>query len=156
MCEEFGRVLRKKSKIKNKGYFLIFFGVYKLLHNINTVKQPIFLVEKQYHYYNYNYFQLIFGIFLVFWTQKRSVDALSEWYKSIRFDLWLIIAEDFETNKFLLVALFGLMLALGFAFSFDDDENKDFTTIKKKKNFERFAVSNIFNESSDCFRVQGL
>ena len=48
------------------------------------------------------------------------------------------------------------MLALGFAFSFDDDENKDFTTIKKKKNFERFAVSNIFNESSDCFRVQGL
>lgn len=87
MCEEFGRVLTKKSKIKNKGYFLIFFGVYKLLHNINTVKQPIFLVEKQYHYYNYNYFQLIFGIFLVFWTQKRSVDALSEWYKSIRFDL---------------------------------------------------------------------
>lgn len=109
------------------------FGVYKLLDNINTVKQPIFLIEKQYYYYNYNYFQLIFGIFLVFWTQKRTVDALSEWYKSIRFDLWLIIAEDFETNKFLLVALFGLVLALGFAFSFDDDGNKDFTTIKKKK-----------------------
>ena len=39
----------------------------------------------------------------------------------------MIIAEDFEMNKLLLIALFGLVLAIGLALSFDDDENNDAT-----------------------------
>ena len=40
-------------------------------------------------------------------------------------DPQLIIAEDFEMNNLLLIALFGLVLALGLALSFDDDENNE-------------------------------
>ena len=36
-----------------------------------------------------------------------------------------IIAEDFEMNKLLLIALFGLVLAIGLALSFDDDESNE-------------------------------
>ena len=46
-------------------------------------------------------------------------------YELSHLDPQLIITEDFEMNKLLLIALFGLVLAIGLALSFDDDENND-------------------------------
>ena len=49
----------------------------------------------------------------------------SKGYKLSHLDPQLIIAEDFEMNKLLLIALFGLVLAIGLALSFDDDEKNE-------------------------------
>lgn len=81
------------------------------------------------------YFQLIFRIFWRFRTKKGHVDALSKGYKLSRLDPQLIIADDFEMNKLLFIALFGLVFAISLAFPFDHDDNeKELAAIKETRN----------------------
>lgn len=81
------------------------------------------------------YFQLIFKIFWRFRTKKGHVDTLSKGYKLSRLDPLLIIADNFEMNKLLFMALFGLVLAISLAFPFDyDDNEKELAAIKETRN----------------------